>query len=139
MENLGIDEDNIPLLHTDPDDDDYDDYKRPNTSRTGETSFIVPGSTEKETTSTIRLKQKVKRDKLAAFYRHSNVTGNLHLINLDQFKFAADPKKGAAIFKFYNDDKCVPLTKQIGTFLAPKTLRDRFGWGKYNERIFRRQ
>ena len=38
------DEDNIPLLHTDPDDDDYDDYKTPNTSRTDETSFKVPRS-----------------------------------------------------------------------------------------------
>ena len=27
MEYPGIDEDNIPLLHADPDDDDYDDYK----------------------------------------------------------------------------------------------------------------
>ena len=58
MDSLGIDEDNIPLLHTDPDDDDYDDYKTLNTSRTGEISFIVPGSTEKEITSTLWLKKK---------------------------------------------------------------------------------
>ena len=45
MDNPGIDGDKIPLLHTDPD-DDYDDYKTPNTSRIGETLFIVPGSTE---------------------------------------------------------------------------------------------
>ena len=59
MDNPGIDEDNIPLLHTDPDDEDYDDCKTPNTSRTGEKSLKVPGSTEKETISTLRLKQKV--------------------------------------------------------------------------------
>ena len=128
MDNPGIGEDNIPSLHTDPDDDDdYDDYKTPNTSRSGETSFIVPGSTEKETALTLQLKQKVKRDKLAAFYRHLNISDNLDLINLDRFKLAAGPKKGATIFKFYNGDKWVPLTKQIGEFLAPTSLRDRFG------------
>ena len=41
------DEDNTPLLHTDPDGNDYDDYKTLNTSWTSETSFIVPGSREK--------------------------------------------------------------------------------------------
>ena len=55
------------------------------------------------------------------------MTVNLHLINLDRFKLAADPKKGATIFEFYNGDKWVSLTKQTGQFLAPKTLRDRFG------------
>ena len=84
MDKPSIDGDNIPLLHTDPD-NDYDDYKTPDTSRIGKTSFIVPGSTEKETTSTLRLKQKVKQYKLASLYRHLNVTVNLNLINLDQF------------------------------------------------------
>ena len=60
-------------------------------------------------------------------YRHLNVTGNLDLINLDRFKFTADPKKGATIFEFYNGDRWVRLTKQTGGFFAPKTLRDRFG------------
>ena len=71
------------MLHNDPDDDDYDDYNTPNTSRRGEKSFIVSRSTEKETKSTLWLKQKVKRDKLAALYRRLNVTGNLDLISLD--------------------------------------------------------
>ena len=39
MNNPGFDEDNIPLLHTDSDDEDYDDCKTPNTSRTGEKSL----------------------------------------------------------------------------------------------------
>ena len=73
------------------------------------------------------LKQKLKRDKLAAFYSHLNVPGNLDLINLDRFKLTADPKKGATDFEFYNGDKWVPLTKQTGEFLAPKILKDRFG------------
>ena len=76
-------EDNIPLHHRDHDDhggDDCHDYKTSNTSRTDETLFTVPGSTEKETTSTLWLKQKLKQDKLAALYRHLNITGNLDLI-----------------------------------------------------------
>ena len=36
-----------------------------------------------ESTSTLQLRQKVKRDKLTALYRHLNVTGNLDLIDLD--------------------------------------------------------
>ena len=56
MDNSGIDEDIIPLLHHD--DRDYDDYKTPNTSRTDEASFIVLVSTEKEITSTLHLRQK---------------------------------------------------------------------------------
>ena len=75
-------------------------------------------------------KPKVKQDKLAALYRHLNVTDNLDLINLDRFKLTTDVKKEATIFEFYNGDRWVPLTKQTGEFFAPKTLRDRFGWVK---------
>ena len=60
-------------------------------------------------------------------HRHLNVTGNIDLINLDQFKLTTDLKKGATIFEFYNGDRWVPLTKQTGEFFAPKTLRDGFG------------
>ena len=122
-----IDDENIPLVHDE--DINYDDYDRLNTSRLDETSFTMPGSMEKEkeATSTLWLKQKGKRDELAALYRHLNVTGNLDLINLDRFKLTMDPRKGTTIFEFYNGDKWVPLTKQTGKFLAPKTLRDRFG------------
>ena len=38
-----------------------------------------------------------------------------------------DPKKGVTIFKFYNGDRWVPLTKRTGEFFAPKAIRDRFG------------
>ena len=34
-------------------------------------------------TSTLSLGKKVKRDKLAAFYKHLNVTGDIDLISLD--------------------------------------------------------
>ena len=72
-----VDEEDIPMVHQD---DNYDNYSTPDTSRV-ETSFIEPDTTE--TTSTLRLRQKVKRDKTIALYRHLNVTGNLDLINLD--------------------------------------------------------
>ena len=75
---LFIDEEDIPMVHQD---DDYDDYNTPNTSRIDETSFMEPDTTE--ATSTLRLKQKVKWDKINALYRHLNVTGNLGLIDLN--------------------------------------------------------
>ena len=116
-----VNEETIPLVQ----DEDYDNYGAPNTSRVGETSFIEPDTTE--AISTLRLNQKVKRDKVAVLYRHLNVTGNLELINLDRFKLTRNPKKGSTIFGFYNGHRWVPLTKQTGEFFAPKTLRDRFG------------
>ena len=106
-------------------DEDYDNYGTPNTSRVDETSLT--GHDTREATSTLWLTQKVKQDKLAALYRHLNVTGNLDLFNLDQLKLTMDPKKGVTIFGFYNGDRWVPLTKQTGEIFAPKTLRDRFG------------
>ena len=60
MDNLAFEED-IPLLHQD--EEDYDDYNTPDTSRV-ETSFIEHDTTEP--TLTLRLRQKVKRDKLSA-------------------------------------------------------------------------
>ena len=56
-----------------------------------ETSFTEPATTE--ATSTLRLTQKVKLDKLAALYRHLNVTGNLDLIKMDRYRLTTDPKK----------------------------------------------
>ena len=96
----------------------------PNTSRI-ETSFTVLDTTE--ATSTLRLRQKVKRDKINALYKYLNVTSNPDLIDLDRFKLTKDPKKRITIFEFYNGDRWVPLTKQTGNFFAPKTLRERFG------------
>ena len=68
-----VDEATIPLV-----DEDYDNYDTPNTSRVVEISFTESATTE--ATSTLRLNQKVKRDKLAVLYIHLNVTGNLDLI-----------------------------------------------------------
>ena len=101
-----VDEETTPMFQ----DEDYDNYGAPNTSRVDETSFTGPDTTE--ATSTLRLTQKVKRDKLAVLYRHLNVTGNLDLINLDRFKLTTDPKKrGFFFFKKRN------FTKVIDRFL----------------------
>ena len=89
-----VDDEKIPLVHDK--DINYDDYYTPNTSRVDETSFTMPGSTDKDTI--LRLRPKVKQDKLAALYRHLNVTGNLDLINLDRFRLTTDPKIGATVF-----------------------------------------
>ena len=80
MDNIAfVDEENIPMVHQE-DDEDYDDYRTPDTSWV-ETSFMEPDTTEP--TSTLWLRQKIKRDKLIALYRHLNVTGNPDLIDLD--------------------------------------------------------
>ena len=90
------------------DEGDYDDYSTPDTSRV-ETSFLGPDATEG--TSTLLLRQKVKKDKITALYRHLNVTGNPDLIDMDRFKLMTDLKTEAAIFEFYNGDRWVPLKK----------------------------
>ena len=74
-----IDDETIPLVQ----DEDYDDYNRPDTSRVNETSFTEPDTTE--VTSTLKLRQKVKQDKITALYRHLNVTGDPGLADIDQF------------------------------------------------------
>ena len=61
-----VDEETISLVQN----EDYDNYGTPNTSRVDETSFTEPDTTD--ATSTLRLKQKVKRDKLAALYSKRN-------------------------------------------------------------------
>ena len=113
------------ILIVNQDEDYYDDYRTLDTSRVDETSFTVPDTAG--ATLTLQLKQKVKRDKLSALYRHLNVTGSTALIDLDKFRLTKDPKKRVTIFEFYNGDRWVPLAKQTGEFFAPKTLRDRFG------------
>ena len=50
-----IDEETIGMVHQD---EDYDDYNTPNTSRIEDTSFTVPDTTE--ASSTLQLRQKVK-------------------------------------------------------------------------------
>ena len=89
-----VDKENILLVQ----DEDYDDYRTPDTSRVDETSFTIPDTIE--ATSTLRLRQKVKRDKLTALYRHLNVTGKIDLIDLGQFRLTADQKIRSRNFLF---------------------------------------
>ena len=72
-----VDEETIPLVQ----DEDYDDYNTPDTRRVDEKSFIEPDATE--ATLTFLLRQKVKRDKISALYRHLNVTGDPGLVDID--------------------------------------------------------
>ena len=75
-----IDEETIPMVHQD---EDYDEYNTPNTSRINETSFMEPDATE--ATSTLQLRQKLKQNKIAALYRHLNVRGDPGLADIDRF------------------------------------------------------
>ena len=88
-----LDQETIPMFHQD---EGYDDYNTPNTSRVDEISFMEPATTE--ATLTVLLTQKVKRDKLAALYRHLSLAGSHDLISLDRFKLTRISKKGARIF-----------------------------------------
>ena len=56
MENIGFNEENISLVQ----DEDYDDYRTPDTTRIdAETSLTIPPDTT-GVTSTLRLRQKLK-------------------------------------------------------------------------------
>ena len=48
-----------------------------------ETSFTEPDATE--ATSTLQLRQKVKRDKITVLYRHLNATGDTGLADIYRF------------------------------------------------------
>ena len=101
-----VDNEKIPLVtYRDDDrkgdhDNDCDVYITPNTT-VEETTFTTSSYTNKKPSSTLWLRQKVKRDKLAALYRYSSVTGDLDLINLDQFKYTNNTKNGATVLNFY--------------------------------------
>ena len=95
------------------DEKDYDDYGTPDTSRVDETSFTVPDATE--ATSTLRLRQKVKRDKIVSLYRYLSMTGDPSLADLDQFTIKRNLKTGSIELLFLDGDKhwqC--LTKPTG-------------------------
>ena len=76
-----VDEEDIPMIHQ-QDEEDYEDYRTPDQSRI-ETPFIEPDTTE--ITSTLRLRQKLKRDKIVPLYRYLDVTADPSLADLDQF------------------------------------------------------
>ena len=114
MENIGFDTDDISLINQD---EDYDDYRTPETSRVDQTSF----TDTTEVTSTLRLRQKLKRDK--------GLTGNPGLADLDQFTIKKNSKTDNTEMLFFDgNNQWHSLTnKRTGEFLEPKTLREKFG------------
>ena len=66
-----FDEEGIPPINQE---EDYDYYTTPNITRVDKTSFTVSDATE--ATSTLRLRQKLKRDKRVSLYRY--LDGNKH-------------------------------------------------------------
>ena len=118
-----IDEEDIPMVHQD--EEDYDDnYSTPDTSRV-ETSFIELDTQEKATL-TLWLKQKVKRDKIIALYKHLNVTGNPGLADMDQFIIKKKKNKTCNTDLLFLDGKnqWQSITnKRTGEFLSAKTIK----------------
>ena len=112
------------MIHQDK---DYDDYNAPNTSRVDETSFIEPDTTE--ATSTLRLRKKVKQDKITALYRRLNVTGDTGLVDIDRFRIKKNLKTGNTNLLFLDgNNHWQSLTnKRTGEILAAKILREKFG------------
>ena len=84
-----VDEETILLVE----DEDYDDCNTPDTSSVDETSFTEPDTTK--ATSTLQLRQKVKRDKITALYRHLNVTGDPDLADTNRFMKKEMSKTGS--------------------------------------------
>ena len=120
-----VDEEDIPLINQD---EDYDDYKTPDTSRIDETSFTLTDTTK--ATSTLRLRQKLKRHKIVSLYiqilrcdRRSRSCKLRPICSEEKFK-----KTGNIELIFLNGDKhWQSLTdKRTGELLAPKTLREKF-------------
>ena len=91
-----VDEKTIPLVQ----DEDYDNYGTPNTSRVDKTSFTEPDTTE--ATSTLQLRQKVKRNQITALYRHLNVTGGTGLADIDRFMIKKNSKTGKNDLLFFD-------------------------------------
>ena len=116
-------------------DEDYDNYVTPDTSRVDETSFIDTT----EGTSTLRLRQKLKQDKIVSLYRYLDMTGDPGLADLDRFMIEKKLKTGNTELLFLDGNKhWQSLTnKWTGEFLAPKTLRENIWWVKYHEKCFK--
>lgn len=102
-----VDDKKILLVthHDEDHDDNHDDYNTQITKRVDETTFTMP-----DTTETLQLW--VKRNNLAVFNEHLEITGNILPINLYWFRFTENSKKDATILGFYHGDEWVPLTKK---------------------------
>ena len=90
--------------------------------------YIEPTDTT-EATSTIRLRQKLKRDKIVSLYRCLSMTGDPGLEDLDRFMIRKNLKTGNIELLFLDgSNQWQSLTNECtGEFLAAKTLREKFG------------
>ena len=81
-----------------------------------------------EATSTLRLRQKLKRDETVSLYRYLDVTGDPGLVDLDQFTITKNSKTDniELLFLYSNNQWQSLNNKRTGGFLAPKTLREKF-------------
>ena len=104
-----VSEEDIPMLQ----DEDYHDYRTPDTSRV-EISFIEPTDAI-EPTSTLRLRQKLKRDELVSLYRYLSVTVNPGLADLDKFMIKKIQKQVTLICFF-------SMLINIGNLLPTRAL-----------------
>ena len=77
----------------------------------------------------LQLRQKAKRDKIIALYRHLNVTVDSDVADIDQFMIKKNSKTGNIdlIFLGGNNHWQYLTNERTGEFLAPKTLREKFG------------
>lgn len=80
-----VDGENISHQNDGYEDDYMSDYNRYKTSNTNikETAFRTTSSINKKLASTLRLRQKGKRQKLASLLRYLNVTNDLDMIDID--------------------------------------------------------
>ena len=122
IENFRFDEENIPLVQ----DEGYDDYTTPDTSRIDpDTSFTIPPDTT-EVTLILRLRQKLKQDKTVSLYRYLGLTGDPGFVDLNQFMNRKKWKTGNIELLFLDADKrtgCKDTERKIWQF---KYFKKRF-------------
>ena len=133
MDNLVfVDKENISLVQ----DEDYDDYRTPDTGRMdAETSFTAPATTE--TTSTLRLRQKLKRDKIVSLYRYLDVAGDPGFADLDRFMIKKKLKTGNIELLFFDgNNQWQSLTNKRTEVFSAKDIKTKIWWVKYHEKCF---
>ena len=95
-----VDDETITLVQG----EDFDEYNTQDTCRVYETSSTDPDV--KEAASTLQLRQKVKRDKLTALYRHLNVTGGPGLADIVRIMLKKNSKTGNTDLLFFDGKHC---------------------------------
>ena len=96
-----VNEEDMPIVPQD--EEDYDDCNTPNTSRIDETSYTAPDTTE--ATSTLRLRQKLKRDKIVSLHKYLSVAGDPGLPDLERFTIRKNLKTGNIELLLLNGNK----------------------------------